>query len=191
MSKDFTLEHKDEYPHTPDPSASNFNESVYVNGFDPKGGLGGWMRLGNRVNEGHTEMQVCLYVPGNRVVCQFQRPRIDSNNRFGAGGLNYDIIEPFKSVKMEYEGELQVLDDPSLLRDAKKLFGSAPRAKGGVAHSWWPPQRDDVEPYFRRVLLACNVRSISSPPTRHCRRTKPANSASSRASWTMKILALR
>ena len=158
MSKDFTLEHKDEHPHMPDPSSNNFNESVYVNGFDPNLGLGGWMRLGNRANEGYAEMQVCLYVPGNRVVCMFQRPKIDSNERFGAGGLNYEVIEPFKSVKMSYEGELMVLEDPGLLRDAKKLFSTAHRDKGGVTMTQEAispvhggrPTRDDVVPYYGR-----------------------------------------
>ena len=158
MSNDFTLEHKDEHPHTPDPSIINFNESVYVNGFDPKQEVGGWMRLGNRANEGYAEMQVCMYAPGNRVVCMFQRPPIESNEKFGAGGLNYEVIEPFKSVKMSYEGDLMVLEDPSLLRDAKKLFETAPRAKGFVnmmqtavspIHGG-SPTRDDVEPYYGR-----------------------------------------
>ena len=44
----------DEFTHTPDASP-NFNESVYVNGFEPQRRFGGWMRIGNRINEGHAE----------------------------------------------------------------------------------------------------------------------------------------
>ena len=67
------LEPRDELPHTPD-AAENFNECVYANGFDARLQMGGWMRLGNRVNEGYAELSVCLYLPDGRVACQFQRP---------------------------------------------------------------------------------------------------------------------
>ena len=47
---------------------------------------GGWMRLGNRVNEGYAELSVCLYLPDGRIACQFQRPNITANDRFDGGG---------------------------------------------------------------------------------------------------------
>lgn len=130
---DFTLAHQDEFPHQPDGN-SNFNESVFTNGYDHTKKVGGWMRLGNRANEGHAELQVCLYLPGNRVACQFQRPKITDNKVFSAGGLSYDIIEPFKKVKMEYEGEILLLNEPDKLREGGKVFEEAPRVKGFV--SW-------------------------------------------------------
>jgi hypothetical protein len=55
----YLLSAADEYNHPPS-ADSNFNESVYVNGFDPVRRYGGWMRIGNRVNEGHAETQLCL-----------------------------------------------------------------------------------------------------------------------------------
>src|SRR6201996_2604960 len=109
------LEPRDEYPHVPD-ELSNFNESVYVNGFDPVKRLGGWLRLGNRVNEGYAELSVCLYLPGGRVACSFQRPSISTNDRFDAGGLAYSVIEPQKKVSMRFEGDLIIVDDPEALR---------------------------------------------------------------------------
>ena len=127
----FRLEPADEYPHPPSRD-SNFNESVYVNGFEPARRFGGWMRLGNRVNEGYAETQVCLYLPDGRIACQFQRPPITSNERFDAGGLRYTAHEPFRRVGMRYEGELLVLEDPDLLRDPRRLFASAPTAPGTV-----------------------------------------------------------
>ena len=42
---------------------SNFNESMYINCFDPDQQVGGWFRIGNRANEGYAEMTVCLYLP--------------------------------------------------------------------------------------------------------------------------------
>ena len=45
--------------------ASNFNESRYYNWFDAGIGMGGWVRMGNRPNEGYAEMTVCL-LPARR-----------------------------------------------------------------------------------------------------------------------------
>ncbi len=60
MTDKFIMRPEHEFSHRPD-SSINFNESVYTNAFDPKAGFGGWMRLGNRVNEGYAELSVCLY----------------------------------------------------------------------------------------------------------------------------------
>jgi len=129
----FRLVPDDELPHPPD-DASNFNESVYMNAFDPRQRLGGWMRLGNRVNEGYAELSVCLYLPDGRVACQFGRPSIERNDRFEAGGLRYESTQPFERQEMAFAGEVMLLDDPSLLRDPKALFASAPRVPATV--SW-------------------------------------------------------
>ena len=125
------MEASDEYMHRPD-AAINFNESVYVNGFDPRARVGGWMRLGNRVNEGYSELSVVLYLPDGRVAVQFGRPKIAHNDAFAAGGLSYEVIEPLHSVRMTYDGELLLLDDPSQLRDPGPMFKTAPRAAAHV-----------------------------------------------------------
>ncbi|MFT4582713.1 MAG: hypothetical protein ACI915_001292 [Gammaproteobacteria bacterium] len=125
----YKLTAEDEKTHQPTDSI-NFNESVYVNGFEPERRFGGWMRMGNRINEGHAEAQVCLYLPDGRIACQFQRPDISHNDGFAAGGMRYEVHEPLKKVSMHFEGELMVLDDPNLLRDPKKLFTQAERLPG-------------------------------------------------------------
>ena len=79
------LEPQDEYTHVPD-AASNYNESMYFNVFDPKTQVGGWFRIGNRPNEGYAEMSVCLYLPGGRVAFMFGRPKIANNDAMNAGG---------------------------------------------------------------------------------------------------------
>ena len=56
------LDESDEYMHELGPEP-NFNESMYINAFDPAQGVGGWFRMGNRANEGTAEMTVCLYLP--------------------------------------------------------------------------------------------------------------------------------
>ncbi len=153
----FRLDERDEYNHVPG-EEPNFNESVYVNAFELERRFGGWMRLGNRVNEGHAETQVCLYLPDGRVACQFQRPDIRHNQGFSAGGLDYQVIEPFRRIAMRYEGELMVLDDPGLLRDPRRLFDTAPRAAARVDYELeavspmhgGEPTRDDQETMYGR-----------------------------------------
>jgi hypothetical protein len=122
-----------EFPHQPDQS-SNFNESVYTNAFNAASPVGGWMRLGNRVNEGYAELSVCLYLPDGRIVCQFQRPGISANDRFDAGGLRYEVNEPLKSVGMTYRGEVIITHDPDALRDPQALFANGQRLP---AHVHW------------------------------------------------------
>lgn len=128
---DFVMRPEDERTHPPDASV-NFNESVYTNGFDTVSLVGGWMRLGNRVNEGHAELSVCLYLPDGRIACQFRRPTITDNARFEAGGISYAVIEPLRSVSMRYDGDLVIVTDPDALRDPKALFASGPRLPGHV-----------------------------------------------------------
>ena len=129
MAYDFKT--ADEYMHPPT-SDAHFNESVYSNAFDIKSGVGGWMRLGNRVNEKYAELSVCLYLPDGRIACQFQRPAISSNDCFNAGGLQYRVEEPTKKITMTYKGELLLLNDPELLRDPKRMFDAAQRVPGYV-----------------------------------------------------------
>ncbi len=133
MSDKFIMRPEHEFSHQPD-SSINFNESVYTNAFDPHGGFGGWMRLGNRVNEGYAELSVCLYLPDGRIACQFQRPPITTNDRHEAGGIRYTVNEPLRSVTMSYDGELIIVDNPDDLRNPQDLFARGPRLPGHV--SW-------------------------------------------------------
>ncbi|MCB1747619.1 MAG: hypothetical protein KDK06_10615 [Gammaproteobacteria bacterium] len=123
----YKLAPADEYPHDPGAEAL-FNESVYVNGFDHERAYGGWMRLGNRANEGYAELAVCLFLPDGRIACQFQRPAIDANREFSAGGLSYEVIRPHEEVVMRYAGEVMLVADRGLFREPRRLFGEAERA---------------------------------------------------------------
>lgn len=158
MDQDFILKREDEYTHVPDADVVNYNESVYVNGFDGKHEVGGWMRLGNRANEGHAELAVCLYLPGGRVACQFKKPRIENNEKLDAGGLRYEVLEPLKSVRMSYEGSLMVLDDPGVLRKPEAMAEHARKTTGSVVWNQVAmspvhggiPISDDVDTYYGR-----------------------------------------
>jgi hypothetical protein len=120
------LEPHDDYLHTPD-EASNFNESMYFNVFDPSRQLGGFFRVGNRVNEGMAEVTVCLYLPDGRVAFTFGRPAIDNNERFDAGGLRFEVVEPFEDLRVTYDGKLTMLTDPLQMADPRKAFTENPR----------------------------------------------------------------
>ena len=120
------LEPEDEYPHTPD-EATNYNESMYLNGFDLEQQIGGWFRLGNRVNEGYAEMSVCLYLPGGRVGFMFGRPKIDTNTEMRAGGLHIEVLKPFETLRVTYEGNVVLLDDPAQMTNPRAAFKENPQ----------------------------------------------------------------
>lgn len=107
----------------------NFNESMYFNLYDPEQGVGGWFRCGNRANEGYAEMTVCLYLPGNRVGFMFKRAEIADNDAFDAGGIRFEVLEPFKRLDVTYTGKVVVLDDPLQMADPKKAFTENPYAE--------------------------------------------------------------
>jgi hypothetical protein len=118
------LEPSDEYMHPgPEPT---FNESMYFNFHDPAASLGGFVRLGNRPNEGHAEMTVCLYLPDGRVGFMFKRPEIDHNERFDAGGARFEVVEPFSELRVGYEGKVVLLERPLEMADPRAAFSDNP-----------------------------------------------------------------
>ena len=125
------LEPADEYPHELGPEP-NFNESMYVNVFDPDVGLGAFFRLGNRANEGRAEMTICVYLPDGRVGFMFKRPPIVDNDALDAGGLTWTMVRPFEELRVDYTGRLVVLDDPTEMADPKAAFTSNPYAAAEV-----------------------------------------------------------
>ena len=74
------LEEQDEFPHEPD-DVTNYNESMYLNTFDLDQEIGGWFRLGNRVNEGYAESD-CLSVSPQRASWLYVRPT-ENYNKYG------------------------------------------------------------------------------------------------------------
>jgi len=119
------LEPNDEYCHTPD-AATNYNESMYFNVFDPARKIGGWFRLGNRVNEGYAEMSACLYLPDGRIGFMFGRPNIDNNNELNAGGMRFEVVEPFKRLRVTYDGMVCLLSNPLEMAHPSKAFKNNP-----------------------------------------------------------------
>jgi hypothetical protein len=120
------LQPEDDYTHELGPEP-NFNESMYFNFFDPSRSMGGFVRLGNRANEGRAEMTVCLYMPDGRVLFTFKRAAIDHNDAFDAGGLRFEVLEPTERLRTVYEGRLLELADPKSMADPKRAFLESPK----------------------------------------------------------------
>jgi hypothetical protein len=126
------LDPSDEYMHELGPEP-NFNESMYVNVFDPVRQVGGFFRLGNRANEGQAEMTVCLYLPDaatgaqpGQVAFMFKRPSISHNDALDAGGLTWTVVEPFVELRVRYEGKVVLLDDPTQMAEPRAAFRDNP-----------------------------------------------------------------
>jgi hypothetical protein len=119
---------EDDYTHPLGPE-SNFNESMYFNFFDRERGIGGFVRLGNRANEGRAEMTVTLYLPDGRVLFSFKRAEIENNDAFDAGGLRFEVLEPSQELRTVYEGNTVELAEPRLMGNPSKAFRESPKRR--------------------------------------------------------------
>ncbi len=116
----------DEYMHAPT-NESSFNESMMFNFFDATLGAGGFVRIGNRVNEGHAEVTVCVFLPDGGVLLEWAKPAIEVNDRFDAAGLSFQVVQPALRLRVRYHGEGFHLSDPMSMREPRTAFLSHPR----------------------------------------------------------------
>ena len=122
---------EDDYMHEPE-SAGNYNESRYYNWFDHEAGTGGWVRMGNRVNEGYAELTVCLYLPDGRVGFMFKRPKITTNAEHNAGGLRFEVMKPYEQHRITYEGKVCVLTEPRQMAEPREAFNNNPHVECSI-----------------------------------------------------------
>jgi hypothetical protein len=94
--------------------------------YDPRQRIGGWFRIGNRPNEHYAEMSLCLYLPGGKVAFIFKRAEIASNDAMDAGGMRIDVIEPFKRLKVSFDGDACLLAEPFQMANPKQAFSDNP-----------------------------------------------------------------
>ncbi|MCP5178380.1 MAG: hypothetical protein H6993_11415 [Pseudomonadales bacterium] len=125
------LEPSDEYMH-PLEAAANFNESMYFNVFDRQNNVGGWFRLANRPNEGRGEMTCCLYLPDGRIGFMFRRPERRDNDAFDGGGMRFEVVEPFRTLKVTFEGKVCLLTNPQDMADPSTAFRNNPSVPSSV-----------------------------------------------------------
>jgi len=116
---------EDDYTHELG-SEPNFNESMYFNFFDARLSLGGFLRLGNRANEGHAEATTTLFLPDGRVLFNFKRAGIADNDSFDAGGTKFEVLEPTQSLRTVYEGSACELSNPREMVDPRRAFSENP-----------------------------------------------------------------
>ncbi len=119
---------EDDFTH-PLGSEPNWNESMYFNFFDREKSIGGFVRLGNRANEGQAEMTVTLYLPDGRVLFMFKRPEIESNDAFDAGGCRFEVLEPAQTLRTVYQGSVLELAEPRKMADPKRAFALCPKKR--------------------------------------------------------------
>ncbi|MEZ5552325.1 MAG: hypothetical protein R3E82_15685 [Pseudomonadales bacterium] len=117
---------EDDYTHELGPE-ENFNESVYFNFFDPTQNRGGFVRIGNRANEGYAEMTVIVWNPDGSAYFNYAKPEISHNNGWDAGGLKIEILTPAERVRTTYRGKALFMADPRDMSDPGKAFKSNPR----------------------------------------------------------------
>jgi hypothetical protein len=122
------LRAEDDYTHELGPE-ENFNESVYFNFFDPVQNRGGFVRMGNRANEGYAEMTVIVWNPDGSAIFNYDKPAISHNDAWSAGGLNIDVVKPAELVRTVFAGSAVHLSDPKEMADPGKAFKSNPRQK--------------------------------------------------------------
>lgn len=122
---------EDDFTHPLGPE-SNFNESMYFNFFDRAQSMGGFVRIGNRANEGQAEMTVTLYLPDGRVLFVFKRPSIEDNERFDAGGARFEVLDPAQRLRTTYAGSLVELREPREMSDPRVAFKNNPRKKVSI-----------------------------------------------------------
>jgi hypothetical protein len=56
----------------------------------------------------------------------FDRPKIDHNDAFDAGGMRFEVVEPFEALTVTYDGRAILLEDPLVLADPRKAFTESP-----------------------------------------------------------------
>ena len=168
---------EDDYMHAPE-DASNFNESRYYNWFDAGPGMGGWVRMGNRVNEGYAELTVCLYLPDGSVGFMFKRPKITSNDAHDSGGLKFEVLKPYEEHRITYEGKVCLLAHPREMAEPREAFNNNPHvecridlnltavgpANGGEPEWEEGEQKPDLDPekMFARGHTEQHMRSVGS-----------------------------
>ncbi len=125
----------DDYTHPLGPE-KNFNESMYFNFFDRARNCGGFLRLGNRANEGYAEMTLTLYLPDGSVLFQYKRPEITHNDAMDAGGMRFEVTEPMVRLRTTYDGSAVHLKEPAQMADPATAFKNNPfkKVKLDLAH---------------------------------------------------------
>lgn len=105
-----------------------FNESALLTLFDLETRQGGFLRIGNRPNEGHAEATLCWFMPDGSTLFSFDRAPIDNNERFKTGRIAVDLVKAGKTMYASFDGEAHQLAAARDLTDPKAAFTTSPKA---------------------------------------------------------------
>ena len=119
---------EDDYTHPLGPE-ENFNESVYFNFFDREHNRGGFIRMGNRANEGYAEMTVIVYNSDGSAFFNYKKPDITHNDAWDAGGARVEVLVPGEQIRTAYDGSALFMTDPRAMKEPGKAFKSNPFKK--------------------------------------------------------------
>jgi hypothetical protein len=122
------LRPQDDYMHPPSADPS-FNESMFFNFFDDEQRIGGFVRIGNRVNERHAEMTFCVFLPTGELLMQWGKPGIASNDTFAAAGMTIRVVAPGRRLTVAYDGDVVRIGDPLEMRDPGKAMRGNPTCR--------------------------------------------------------------
>ena len=122
------LKPEDDYTH-PLGAEENFNESVYFNFFDRTHNRGGFIRMGNRANEGYAEMTVIVYNPDGSAFFNYKKPEISHNEGWDAGGAKIEVIVPGEKIRTSYTGSALFMANPEDMKDPRQAFTNNPFKK--------------------------------------------------------------
>jgi hypothetical protein len=115
----------DEFMHPPT-DHPQFNESAYYNLVDDDSGFALLIRMGNRINEGHAEVTVLVYLPDGGAAIRFDRAAITNNDAFDAAGLKFEVVEPLQTIDVTFDGTAYRLGKGTDLADPKQAFTTSP-----------------------------------------------------------------
>ena len=100
--------------------------------------VGAFARIGNRPNERYAEMTIAVYQPDGTALFNYKRPEIADNSAFAAGGMRFDVVEPFKHLRVAYDGQAVYLAQPLRSRgSARRAFTGNPLKPVSLELDWY------------------------------------------------------
>ncbi len=89
-----------------------WSESYYFNAFDPAADAGLFTRIGVRPNEGHIDVGLSLWLPGQRIAnVRAIRPQtVMTDDELEVGGVRYERIEPLREWRLTADADAETLD---------------------------------------------------------------------------------
>jgi hypothetical protein len=109
-----------------------FNESALLTMFDLEARTGGFLRIGNRPNEGHAEATFCWFLPDGSALFNFDRAEISANDRFRTAQIAVDLIEPGREMRATFKGQAHHLASARALVDPKAAFTGSPKVEAAL-----------------------------------------------------------